>query len=72
MNETIKTKAQSLYPVEEKANEYTAFMQGAELALKIGFRRGIREVFNRIVCGLESGRLTEDDVTNLFKAIEEK
>lgn len=29
MNETIKTKAQELYPIESHANEHTAFLQGA-------------------------------------------
>lgn len=31
MNETIKTKAQELYPVESHANEHTAFIQGASM-----------------------------------------
>lgn len=34
MNETIKTKAQELYPIESHANEHTAFLQGADLANK--------------------------------------
>ena len=34
MNESIKQKAQELYPVESKAECYTAFMQGAELVHK--------------------------------------
>ena len=34
MNETIKTKAQELYPIESHANEHTAFLQGAELNSK--------------------------------------
>lgn len=34
MNETIKTKAQELYPIESKAECHVAFIQGAELANK--------------------------------------
>lgn len=34
MNETIKTKAQELYPIESHANEHTAFLQGAKCADK--------------------------------------
>lgn len=34
MNETIKEKAQELYPIESKAECHVAFIQGAELANK--------------------------------------
>ena len=33
MNETIKTKAQELYPIESRANEHTAFLQGKIFAI---------------------------------------
>ena len=34
MNEKIKAKAQALYPPQEKASEYVAFLRGAKLADK--------------------------------------
>ena len=34
MNEKIKSKAQELYPPEEKASEYVSFLRGAKLADK--------------------------------------
>ena len=37
MNEKIKSKAQELYPVESRANEHTAFLQGAEFVLSKPF-----------------------------------
>ena len=33
MNEKIKQKAQELYPIESKANEHTAFLQGQNFAI---------------------------------------
>lgn len=35
MNEKIKSKAQELYPIESHANEHTAFLQGANLIIKL-------------------------------------
>lgn len=37
MNETIKTKAQELYPIETRANEHTAFLQCAMFVLSKPF-----------------------------------
>lgn len=34
MNEKIKAKAQALYPPQEKASEYVAFLRGAKWADK--------------------------------------
>jgi hypothetical protein len=34
MNETIKEKAQTMYPIESKAECHVAFLQGAELVHK--------------------------------------
>ncbi len=34
MNEKIKQQAQSLYPPEEKASEYVAFMRGARMVVE--------------------------------------
>lgn len=34
MNKRIKDKAQELYPIESRANEHTAFLQGAKCADK--------------------------------------
>ena len=54
MNETIKTKAQELYPIESRANEHTAFLQGAEAMLKT-IRLGIADILEK--CSLDE--LTE-------------
>lgn len=37
MNEKIKAKAQALYPPEEKASEYVAFLRGAEFPQMMNF-----------------------------------
>ena len=54
MNETIKTKAQELYPIESHANEHTAFLQGAK-EMRETIRLGIADILEK--CSLDE--LTE-------------
>ena len=46
MNETIKTKAQELYPIESHANEHTAFLQGAK-EMRETIRLGLAEIMEQ-------------------------
>lgn len=46
MNETIKAKAQELYPIESHANEHTAFLQGAK-EMRETIRLGLAEIMEQ-------------------------
>ena len=62
---TIKEKAQELYPVEQKANEYTAFIEGAEF----GNRQAVQFVTDLLVSAFEKGFLSEEEILKVFKAM---
>ena len=46
MNEKIKAKAQALYPPEEKASEYVAFLKGVE-EMRMAIRLGLAEIMEQ-------------------------
>lgn len=49
MNETIKAKAQELYPPQEKASEYVAFLRGARIVVEQLMKLPIDKALLRIV-----------------------
>lgn len=46
MNESIKQKAQELYPIESHANEHTAYLQGAK-EMRETIRLGLAEILEK-------------------------
>lgn len=60
MNETIKTKAQELYPVESKAECHVAFIQGAELNNNMGWKKIQKN---------ENGYITEEQEEAMAKNV---
>lgn len=69
---TIKEKAQEMYPVEEKAECYTAFLEGAEKGRRLGCKQGVQAVLDRILTAMDNGRVNEDEVLKIFNAISER
>lgn len=49
MNEKIKQQAQSLYPPEEKASEYVAFLRGARVVVEQLMKLPMDKALLRIV-----------------------
>lgn len=62
---TIKDIAQEIYPVEEKAECHTAFLQGAEH----GNKQAIQYVTDLLVSAFEHGFLSEKEINKVFKAM---
>lgn len=65
---TIKDIAQEMYPVEEKAECYTAFLEGAEQ----GNKQAIQSVTDILVSAFEKGKLTERELKKVFNVIKEE
>lgn len=65
---TIKDIAQEMYPVEEKAECYTAFLQGADC----GVHQTILFVSDILVSAYEKGNLTERELIKVFNVIKEE
>ena len=65
---TIKDIAQEMYPVEEKAECYTAFLEGAEQ----GHRQAIQFVTDLLVSAYVMGSLTERELKKVFNVIKEE
>ena len=49
MNEKIKAKAQALYPPQEKASEYVAFLRGGRMVVEQLMKLPIDKALLRIV-----------------------
>ncbi len=49
MNEKIKAKAEQLYPPEEKASEYVAFLRGVRMVVEQLMKLPIDKALLRIV-----------------------
>lgn len=64
---TIKDIAQDMYPVEEKAECYTAFLEGADC----GVHQTISFVTDVLVSAFEKGKLTERELKKVFNVIKE-
>ncbi len=76
MNEKIKAKAQSLYPIESHANEHTAFLQGAKKADKTRVEKACEWIKNNkhLYKELSFGSLSTDwdkFIVEFRKAMEE-
>lgn len=65
---TIKEKAQEMYPVEEKAECYTAFLEGADCSA----RQTFLFVTDILVSAFEKGKLTERELKKVFNIIKEE
>lgn len=65
---TIKEKAQEMYPVENNAECYTAFLEGAEQ----GHRQAIQFVTDILVSAFEKGFLSEKEINKVFNALKEE
>ena len=65
---TIKEKAQEIYPVEEKAECYTAFLEGADC----GNKQAIQFVTDLLVSAFEKGFLSENEINKVFNALKEE
>lgn len=65
---TIKDIAQEMYPVEEKAECYTAFLEGAEH----GNKQAIQYVTDLLVSAFEKGKLTERELKKVFNALKKE
>lgn len=62
---TIKDIAQEMYPVENNAECYTAFLEGADC----GVHQTISFVTDVLVSAFEKGLLTEEEILKVFKSI---
>lgn len=65
---TIKDIAQDMYPVEEKAECYTAFLEGAEQ----GHRQAIQFVTDLLLSTFERGKLSKPRLAKVFNALKEE
>ena len=65
---TIKEIAQDMYPVEEKAECYTAFLEGAEH----GNKQAIQFVTDLLVSAFEKGFLSEKEINKVFNALKKE
>lgn len=65
---TIKDIAQEMYPVEEKAECYTAFIEGADC----GVHQTISFVTDVLVSAFEKGFLSENEINKVFNALKEE
>lgn len=65
---TIKETAQEMYPVENKAECYTAFLQGADCSNK----QAIQFVTDILVSAYVRGSLTERELKKVFNVIKEE
>ena len=70
MNEKIKQQAQELYPPEEKASEYVAFLRGARMVIeplmKLPIDKAPFKVGDKVIVkGYE--KMDEDEVICVFK-----
>lgn len=64
---TIKDIAQEMYPVENNAECYTAFLQGAEQ----GNKQAIQFVTDLLVSAFEKGFLSEKEINKVFNALKD-
>lgn len=65
---TIKDIAQEMYPVENNAECYTAFLEGAEQ----GNKQAIQFVTDLLVSAFEKGFLSEKEINKVFNALKEE
>lgn len=65
---TIKDIAQEMYPVENNAECYTAFLEGAEQ----GNKQAIQFVTDLLVSAFEKDFLSEKEINKVFNALKEK
>jgi hypothetical protein len=65
---TIKEIAQEMYPVEEKAECYTAFLEGADCSA----RQTFLFVTDVLVSAYEKGELTERELKKVFNALKKE
>jgi hypothetical protein len=65
---TIKDIAQEMYPVENNAECYTAFLEGAEQ----GNKQAIQYVTDLLVSAFEHGKLTEREIKKVFIVMKEE
>ena len=65
---TIKDIAQEMYPVENHAECYTAFLEGAEQ----GNKQAIQFVTDLLLSAFERGKLTEIELNKVFNVIKEE
>ena len=65
---TIKEKAQEIYPVEEKAECYTAFLEGAEH----GHRQAIQFANELVVSTFKRDKFTKRALKKVLDALKEE
>lgn len=73
MDKRIKAKAQELYPIESRANEHTAFLQGAKWADKTRVKKAcqwLEENYYNVYQGTWQ-EIKEQFINDFRKAMEE-
>lgn len=68
INTEMIEKAQAMYPVGEKAECYTAFLQGADC----GVHQTISFVTDVLVSAYEKGFLSEKEINKVFNVIKKE